>query len=353
MRRPRETDLGISLLCALHDHLQVGKKWGLWQKRGFVWWPCGLAQHIVVDRSVCRPGGETTFQVQMRTDLFEGCAQGVVAGAMLNGWARQATTSALARHPSKQGQLQLACQWTVSAGQLSRLQPLFFHMARSQVLEAADLVVRISELGRSAALRPVLSAHPQAGVRLTPSRILEEENERPLRLGAECANLLAPELERFFAGAAAAAVSEPVLEAGGGTLALAEAEGKVLLELHLGHHGQAGAGLFLRVHLAGLKLVENNARPLLEWNDVDLAEGGGGFGLGCWGIAPTGLVHTVFLPNALLAPGLPSFFAGQALERARWAGRRLRPRSSPEGQAGQGAAGWEQGGLEREAALRP
>lgn len=316
MQRPRQTDLGISVLNALYEHLGVERKWTRWIKRGFVWWPSGLAQSAWAERGVVREG-HVVFRMHVRTDLFDDSAGGNVAGAMLNDWGRRAMLSALVRDPANPRRLQLAACVRAHAGNLAWVLPLLCCAAAMQIAEAADLAAQVGLLGAAAGLRPLFSGHPSAGMRLDPAAVPPGSAQRAASGSGDGNEFAGPEMERMGALLDSAPWVQVCSDSEGVTAELPIAGRTAMLQMRVSRDGWAGNGMRTLLHVPVENLREDSARELLEWNGGELDGPGQGQCIGSWSACGPGMAHTAFYPNRLFRPGCIANIGLDAMERAR------------------------------------
>lgn len=316
MQRPRETDLGITLLNALYEHLGVERKWTHWRRRGFVWWPSGLAQEVWAERGVSRKG-HVVFRLHVRMDLFEETAPNSVGGAMLNGWGQRATLSALVRDPARPTRLRLAASVRAHAGNLAWVLPLLCYAAAVQIAEAADLVAQVCQLGAFVGLRPFFSAHPRSGVRLDRAELPAVHGRAA---GGDGHDFAGQEMERFGAVLNQPPCVQACSDSEGLTAEFPFPVRAATLQMRTSKDVWAGNGMRTEVNLPLEHLDAESARDCLEWNGCEQDDGRSqAHGIGSWAVTRQGLTHTAFYPNSLFRPGCIANIGLDALLRARWA----------------------------------
>lgn len=333
-------DVGIQILDAIYDQLQVEDQWAFRRQRGFTWWGYRLAQHIDVSSPV-HDRGLDLCNLAIRTDVVRDVDPNTNPAALLVALNRQATINALVWDPAT-ATISVCCAVTVHQDIASWI---YYILAMAAVLQNDLAHAHTVTLAKACGGSPAGSNHPTHGVRNepngsmnVPARMIVPAGQEPSKfVGEPCLGI-----ERFLAELAQQKGWYGTSDAHGATVEVpftgnrpamlqdsnspdAQLETALVQVFTDVSHPEFGNGALV---VTQLPVSPGAERAVVLANDLNLAESAGGYDapplFGAWVPDPfsegeNGLAFSSFLPNFLAMGGILNNWVVYQATRAQFA----------------------------------
>ncbi len=313
-------NLGLDLVCQVHDLLRVDDTFVSEESNGFIYWSSDLAQHIWTDMGVYH-NAQTVYRLHAETDLLRGRGQPQKYETLIEQEMDQSSFSAVI-YDAELDVFRLHTSIFAIEENVPWLKKLFFAAVALQNAEAHRIAPKLA-----AALHGVAatSSHPLRGLRPSPDPNLKDVYNFFCPQGKLPSKWIgAPEwqgMEQTMEREADSFVSDhrSCLKATFPWSSGPKPDMRIVLEVDSDEpHAELGNGLHFTLTVPLKMSPEHTARIALELNLLERTEWKRCQMLGSWCCHGPLLAFRCFVPNTLYNPQILPELAMSFAVRAHW-----------------------------------